>query len=157
MTRSLGAAAGLGVVSGLRSMQGLAWVSRALAGRRLPHGAGPVERLLSHDLVARALSVAAAGELSADKHPSTPDRIGPPSLLARAAAGAAVGSVAAGRNRQLLGALTGAGCALAGAYAGWFLRREAGRVTHVPDIAVALAEDALAVSLARRLSASLEA
>jgi len=107
--------------------------------------------LLSHDLVADTLGLAAAGELAVDKHPSAPDRIHPSSLLARAAAGAAVGSVAAGRNRQLLGALMGVGCAMAGAYAGWFLRREAGRVTLVPDIAVALAEDALAISLARRL------
>jgi uncharacterized membrane protein len=152
MKRSLAAAAGLGAVSGLRSMQGLAWVSRALAGRRPARGAGPVERLLSHDLVAGALALAAAGELSVDKHPSAPDRIQPSSVLARAAAGAAVGSVAAGRNRQLLGALTGAGCAVAGTYAGWFLRREAGRVTSLPDITFALAEDALAVSLARRLS-----
>jgi len=152
MTRSIGAAAGLGVVSGLRSMQGLAWVSRALAGRRPARGAGPVERMLSHALVSRTLAVAAAGELAVDKHPSAPDRIQPASLLARAAAGAAVGSVAAGRNRQLLGALTGAGCAVAGAYVGWFLRREAGRVTSMPDKALAVAEDALAVSMARRLS-----
>ena len=152
MTRSLAAAAGLGVVSGLRSMQGLAWVSRTLAGQRLARGAGPLERALSHDLVARALTLAAAGELAVDKYPFAPDRIHPSSLLARAAAGAAVGSVAAGRNRQLLGAFTGAGCAIAGAYAGWFLRREAGRVTALPDKTLALAEDALAVSLARRLS-----
>lgn len=154
MTRSLGTAAGLGAVSGLRSMQGLAWVSRALAGRHLARGARPLERFLSHDLVADALGLAAAGELAVDKHPSAPDRIQPSSLVARAAAGAAVGSVVAGRNRQLIGALTGAGCALAGTYAGWFLRREAGRVTQLPDIALALAEDALAVSMAKRLSSA---
>lgn len=152
MTRSLGTAAGLGAVSGLRSMQGLAWISRALAGRRPARGAGRVERLLSYDLVASALALAAAGELAFDKHPSAPDRTQASALLGRAAAGAAVGSVAAGRNRQLLGALTGAACALAGTYAGWFLRREAGRVTQLPDIALALAEDALAVSLAKRLA-----
>ena len=152
MTRSLGTAAGLGAVSGLRSMLGLAWISRALAGRRPARGAGHLERLLSHDLVAGALALAAAGELTVDKHPSVPDRTDPGALLVRAVAGAAVGSVAAGRNRQRLGALVGAGSAVAGAYAGWFLRREAGRATHLPDLAVALAEDALAVSLARRLA-----
>lgn len=151
MTRSLGTAAGLGVVSGLRSMQGLAWCSQALAGRSPARGAGHLERWLSHDLVAGTLALAAAGELAVDKHPSVPDRTHPSSLLARAAAGAVVGSVAAGRDRQLIGALVGAGCAMAGAYAGWFLRREAGRVTLLSDIAVALAEDALAISLAKRL------
>lgn len=152
MTRSLRIAAGLGAVTGLRSMQGLAWVSQALAGRHPARGASRLERLLSHDLVAGALTLAAAGELAADKHPSTPDRIHPGVLLGRAAAGAAVGSVAAGRNRQLLGTLVGASCAIAGAYAGWFLRREAGRVTPLPDIAFALVEDVLAVSLAKRLA-----
>ena len=152
MTHSLGSAAGLGVVSGLRSMQGLAWTSRSLAGRRPVRGVGHLERFLSHDLVAGALSVAAAGELAVDKHPSTPDRTHPAALLARAAAGAAVGSIAAGRDHRLLGALTGAGCAVAGAYAGRFLRREAGRVTSLPDIAFAVAEDAVAVSMARRLT-----
>ena len=155
MTRSLGTAAGLGAVSGLRSMQGLAWLSRSLADRPRPaRGAGQVERLLSHDLVAGTLALAAAGELAVDKHPSAPDRIQASSLVARAAAGAVLGSVAAGRSRQLLGACVGAGCAVAGAYAGWFLRREAGRVTPLPDLAVALAEDALAVSLARHLVSS---
>jgi uncharacterized membrane protein len=151
MKRSLGAAAGLGAVSGLRSMQGLAWVSRALAGRRPARGAGPVERLLSRDLVAGTVALAAAGELAVDKHPSAPDRIQASSLLVRAAAGAVVGRVAAGRSRPWLGAWVGATCALAGAYAGWFLRREAGRVTPLPDLAIALAEDAMAVGLARRM------
>lgn len=152
MTRSLMTAAGLGAVSGLRSMQALAWVSRSLAGQPPARGAGPLERLLSHDLVAGALATAAAGELAVDKHPSAPDRIHPTALLGRVAAGAAVGSVAAGRDQQLLGAVAGAGCAVAAAYAGWFLRREAGRVDLLPDMAMALAEDALAVALARRLS-----
>jgi uncharacterized membrane protein len=151
MTRSLRTAAGLGAVSGLRSMQGLAWLSRALAERGPAPGASHLERLLSHDLVAGTLALAAAGELAADKHPSIPSRTDPAPLLARVAAGAAVGSVAAGRNHPLLGALMGAGCAVAGTYAGWLLRREVGRATPLPDMAVALAEDALAVSLARRL------
>ncbi|MEX2531920.1 MAG: hypothetical protein WD960_14220 [Gemmatimonadota bacterium] len=154
MTRSLRTAAGLGVATGLRSIQGLAWISRTLAGRRPARGAGHLERILSHDLVAGTLALAAVGELAVDKHPSIPARIQPSALLARAAAGAAVGSVSVGRHRQLLGAVTGAGCAVAGAYAGWFLRRAAGRVTLLPDIAVALAEDALAISLASRLARS---
>ena len=153
--RSLGTAAGLGAVSGLRSMQGLASLSRSLAGGRRPaRGAGHVERFLSHELVAGTLALAAAGELAVDKHPSAPDRIQASSLLARAAAGAVVGSVAAGRHHKLDGALMGAGSAIAGAYVGWFLRREAGRIMPLPDIAFALAEDALAVSLARRLVSS---
>jgi uncharacterized membrane protein len=152
MKRSIGTAAGLGAVSGLRSMQALAWCARALAGQPPEPGAAPLERFLSNDLVAGALALAAAGEIAVDKHPSVPARIHPGSLLARAAAGAAVGSVAAGRGHTTLGAVMGAGCAIAGAYAGWFLRREAGRITPLPDVALALAEDALAISVARRLA-----
>ena len=74
--------------------------------------------------------------------------------MARGFAGRRPARGAGGLERQLLGALTGAGCAVAGAYAGWFLRREAGRVTLVPGLAFALAEDVLAVSLARRLVSS---
>ena len=35
---------------------------------------------------------------------------------------------------------------MAGAYAGWFLRREAVRATMLPDAALAVGEDALAVA-----------
>jgi uncharacterized membrane protein len=132
-------------------MQGLAWVSRALAGKGPADEAGRLERILSHDRVAVALGLAAIGELVADKHPSIPARIDPAPLLGRMVAGAAVGSVAAGRDRRLLGAMVGAGFAVATAWSGWFLRREAGRANVLPDLAIALAEDSLSVSLARHL------
>jgi uncharacterized membrane protein len=151
MMRSTGTAAGLGVVSGLRSMQALAWVSRTLSGMPQRRRTRGLERILANDAVAAFLAMAAAGELAVDKHPSAPDRTRPDALLARAVAGAVVGSVAAGRDREVLGALTGAGSAVVGAYAGWFLRRESARITRLPDTVLAVAEDALAVSLARRL------
>jgi uncharacterized membrane protein len=110
-----------------------------------------LERWLSRRDVARVLGVLAAGELAGDKIPGIPDRVALPPLLGRAAAGAAVGAVAAGRGRELAGAAVGAGAAVAGAFAGWYLRREAGRVTFLPDTGVAMMEDALAVGLARRL------
>jgi uncharacterized membrane protein len=151
VNRSLATAAGLGLVSGLRTLQGLAWLSRHLASRRPARGAVTVERWLANPVVARGLAAAAGLELAGDKHPRAPDRIRPSALLGRAVAGAAVGSVAAGRGREVAGAAIGAGSAAVGAFAGWFLRREAGRVTSLPDAALALAEDALAVAVARRL------
>jgi uncharacterized membrane protein len=151
MKRSLATAAGLGMVSGLRTMQGLAWAARALSQGKIPRHATGLERWLANDLVARALATAAAGELAVDKVPGIPDRIHPTALTGRILAGAVVGAVAAGRGRQLTGAAVGAGGAVAGAYAGWFLRREASRVTFLPDLAVAMAEDALAAAVARRL------
>jgi uncharacterized membrane protein len=152
MNRSLGVAMGLGAVSGLRTMQGLAWVSRDLSSRRVRRGASRLEKWLARRDVAFVLRVAASGELAVDKLPGIPDRIDAPSLLGRAAAGAVVGSVTAGRSLEATGAVLGAGAAVVGTFTGWFLRREIGRVTHLPDLAVALAEDALTVALARALT-----
>lgn len=151
MKRSLMTAVGLGAVSGLRTAQALAWMSRELSHGRPSRDGSGLERWLSNDIVTFGIATAAAGELVADKLPNTPDRIRPAALLGRAVAGAIVGAVAAGRDRQVMGAAVGAGSAVASAYAGWLLRREVGRVTFLPDIAVAIAEDALAAALARRL------
>jgi uncharacterized membrane protein len=147
-------AAGLGLISGLRTFQGLAWVAREVSRNGTSPDAPAAERWLSSPLVAAGLGMVASGEVLIDKVPGIPDRVRPGSLFGRAVAGAAIGAVAAGRERQLLGAAVGAGGAVAGAYAGWFLRREAGRVTFLPDIAVAVIEDALAVTLARRLASA---
>jgi uncharacterized membrane protein len=111
----------------------------------------PVERWLATTGAARALAAAASFELAGDKHPQAPDRIRPTALFGRALAGGVVGAIAAGRGREAAGAAVGGAAAVAGALAGWFIRREAGRVTSLPDPVLALAEDALAVALARRL------
>lgn len=151
MKRSLATAAGLGFVSGLRSMQGLAWVSRDLSSRRVPRRAGRLERWLARDDVALLLTAGAVGELAVDKLPGIPDRIAPPPLLGRAAAGGVVGAVAAGRGQEAVGATLGAVAAVAGTFAGWFVRREAGRRTGLPDAVLALVEDAVAIASAREL------
>jgi uncharacterized membrane protein len=152
MNRSLAVAAGLGAVSGLRTMQALAWVSRDLSSRRVRRGASGLERALARRDVALVLRGLASGELAVDKLPGIPARIEVPPLLGRALAGGVVGSVAAGPHREALGGAVGAGAAVVGAFTGWFLRREFGRVTHMPDLAVALLEDALAVAAARALT-----
>jgi uncharacterized membrane protein len=148
----LRAAAGLGAVSGLRTMQGLAWVSRDLLSRRLSRRAGRLERWLADPWVAGGLRWAAAGELVVDKMPWTPDRIRTSALLGRAAAGAVVGFIAAGRERAGAGAAVGAASAVAGAFGGWSLRRALVRGAGVPDAMVAVAEDAVAVGVARALT-----
>lgn len=151
MKRSLPTAAGLGLVSGLRTFHALAWVSHELSHGGSSRHASALERWLSSGIVAAGLATAATGEFAMDKIPGVGDRIRPSALLGRALAGAAVGAVAAGRERQLMGAAVGAGSAVVGAYAGWFLRGEAGRVTFLPDTAIAVAEDALAAALSSRL------
>lgn len=149
----LGTAAGFGAVSGMRSMMGLALVSRDLSDRgRLPRDATTLERWLAEDLVALALSALAIGELVADKLPATPPRTEPPSLLARGAIGGLLGALVAGPELRAEGAAVGIAAAIAASYAGWFLRREVGRATLIPDAALAVAEDAMAITAARELS-----
>jgi uncharacterized membrane protein len=149
----LGVAAGLGAVAGLRSMTPLAMVSRELADRRsLPRGASALEEWLARDLVAIALTGLALGELAADKLPGIPDRISPGPLFGRAMVGGILGAIAVDDDDRPLGILVGVAAAAVGAYLGWFLRREAGRVTMLPDAALALGEDALAVAASRELA-----
>lgn len=148
----IGTAAGLGAVTGLRSMTGLAMVSRELSDRRrLPRHASRLEEWLAEDMVAVALSGLALGEMVADKLPGIPDRIAPAPLFGRGLIGAVLGALVAGPDDRALGAAVGAGAALAGSWLGWLLRAELGRVLPLPNMAVALAEDAMAVAAAREL------
>lgn len=148
----MGAAVGLGAVTGLRNLTGLAMVSRELSQRRrLPRHASRLEEWLAADTVAIALSAMALGEMAADKLPAVPARIRLGPLLSRALTGGALGAIAGGREERALGAVAGAAGAVAGAFAGWALRREAARWAPIPDTAVALAEDAMAIAAAREL------
>ncbi|MFW5951571.1 MAG: DUF4126 domain-containing protein [Gemmatimonadota bacterium] len=156
MNEKLVTAAGLGTVTGLRSMTGLAMVSRELSDRRrLPRGASRLEEWLAEDLVAVTLSALALGEIVADKLPGVPDRIAPGALFGRGLIGGLVGAIAAGADHRAAGAAIGTAAAVCAAYLGWFLRQEAGRATMLPDAAVALVEDAVALASARELAREL--
>lgn len=124
-------AAALGKAAGLRSMTPVA--ALALRGR-LP---GPA----ALRWVALA---AAAGELVGDKLPQTPPRTAPPVLAGRLAAGALAGALVAGPA----GAAAGAATAVAAAYLGQHGRAALGRITGLPDPAIAVGEDALAIAIA---------
>lgn len=152
MNEALRIAAGLGAVTGLRSMAGVAALSRDLSGRRwLGRHATRLEAWLADDTASATVTMLAAGELVADKLPGIPDRIEPAPLLGRGVIGAALGAIAAGPDDRLAGSIIGGAAAITGAYLGWFLRREAGRSTFIPDPVIAIAEDALAVAAATRL------
>lgn len=152
MNDRIGTAAGLGAVTGLRGTIGLAMVSRELSDRRtLPRGASRLEAWLAEDMVAIALSGLASGELAADKLPGIPARVTPGSLFGRGLIGGVLGAIAAGPDQRAVGAAVGVAAAVAASYAGWLLRREVGRTTSLPDFAVALGEDAVAIAAAREL------
>ncbi|HLJ53934.1 MAG TPA: hypothetical protein VKT77_02790 [Chthonomonadaceae bacterium] len=145
---SLARAAMLGAATGLRSATGVAVVSRGLRSRHWIAGeGGALTAALARTEVANALAVVAAGELVADKLPLVPARIEPGPLLWRALLGGVCGAAACSgrRDRMAAGALVGAGAAVAAAYGGYHLRRLLTAEGKLPDVAVALAEDAVAI------------
>jgi len=145
-------AAGLGLATGLRSMTPIAMLSRELSDRRrLPRHASRLEEWLARDMVAVTLSAMALGEIVADKLPGIPDRVSPAPLFGRGFLGGVVGALVAGGDDRALGAAVGVAAAVVGTYAGWFLRREAVRVTTLPDAALAMGEDALAIAASREI------
>ncbi|GAB7044456.1 MULTISPECIES: hypothetical protein [Catenuloplanes] len=128
----------LGVVSGGRSMTGLAAV--ALTSRSGPLG-GPWTRALT--------TAGALGELAGDKLPNAPSRLTPPALTVRAATGAAAAAALAARSGTgpALHALPAVAGALAGSVAGARWRAFATR-RGWPPLAAALLEDAVVLGLA---------
>ena len=135
----------LGGVSGMRAALGPALVSHALSQQR-PSDLGRLNFMRSPKATA-VLKVAAAGELVGDKLPMTPARTEPGPLAGRAMSGALCGAALnrSARQSTLLGAVVGALGAVAGAYAFYYLRRELTHKQGLPDVWVALAEDALAL------------
>jgi uncharacterized membrane protein len=130
----------LGAASGARGQLGVATV----VGRGDP-ALPPVFR---QPWTRRLLVAAAAGELVADKLPSTPSRLEPPGLVARLV----MGGLAAGlfaRTRQAPwapAAALGASSAAVSAKVGHDVR--ARLANYAPDPAIAVVEDALALALA---------
>ncbi len=137
----------LGVVSGMRAALGPALVSHKLSRR----GSPDLGRLnfVCLPTTAAVLKVAAAGELVGDKLPTTPNRIQLGPLSGRAMSGALCGAALGRSSRQsaFSGALVGAVAAVTGAYAFYYLRRELTHKHGLPDVWVALTEDALALGV----------
>jgi len=131
-------ALGIGAVAGMRSMT------------------APAATLSARDHPFAGLAVAAAaGELVVDKLPLTPPRTLPGPLAVRALAGGLAGGAVAARHEdsRALGFAAGAAAAVASAFIFFELRRRLTEDAGVPDVAVALAEDALAVWAARAANA----
>jgi len=94
-------------------------------------------------------TVGALAEFVTDQLPTTPARTVPAQLVARAVMGLLTGAclaVAAGASGWV-GAIVGAIGAIAGTFGGYHARVGLVRAVHVPDIAVAIPEDVIAVGL----------
>lgn len=152
---SLALAAGLGLLSGMRSMAPLALLSRQLAGRS-PRGRGPVLRLMASPRAAALLAALAAAEMAADKTPLVPDRTDALALGGRIGMGALAGAaVARWRGGPAgLGALLGGAAAAASTHFAYHLRKAAGEASPIPDPVLGLAEDALVLAAGSRLASA---
>lgn len=139
---------GIGLVAGLRSLTAPAVVAWAAhLGWINLHGSVLV--FMGSKWTVAIFTVLALFELVADQLPSTPPRTGAMGLSARIVTGALTGAslAAAGGATLLLGALVGAVGGVVGAFAGYHARVGLVRGLRVPDFAVALPEDALAIGL----------
>lgn len=136
----------LGCVSGLRSLTAPAAVCWAAHFGWL-HLAGTKFAFMDHPATMLIFTVLAVVELIADKLPKTPARTTPIGLTARLILGGLSGAaVAAGSGIiAYLGGAAGSIGALAGAFAGYVVRRKLVSRSHLPDFPVALTEDAIAI------------
>lgn len=139
---------GIGVVAGLRSLTApavVAWAAHIgwinLSGSHLA--------FMASTWAVGLFTVLALGELVADQLPNTPSRTAPLGLGARIVTGALSGGclALAGNSTFWLGALAGAVGGIAGAFGGYQARVGLVRSLKVPDFAIAIPEDLIAIGL----------
>lgn len=136
----------IGVVAGLRSMTAPAAVSWAARLGWL-HVEGTWLAFLGYALTPYILSVAALGELVADKLPKTPSRKAPVGFIARIVSGGMCGAAIGASHEQLAaGLLAGVLGAIAGTFGGYECRMRLTKAIGGNDLPIALLEDVIAVA-----------
>ena len=141
---TLSLAVGIGTVAGLRPMTAPAIIAWAAKRRWIHLGSSPFATVISAR-ASRTMTELAISELIADKLPFTPSRLNAGPLASRIASGAICGAAVCGAVKRPLAAaaLLGGLGAIAGALAGYHARKRLSR--DMPDFAVGLVEDTLAV------------
>ena len=136
----------IGVISGLRSLTTPAVVAWAAHKGWLNLQNTPLSFMGSTAALIMFVLLALV-ELVTDQLPSTPSRLKPPGLIARIVLGGLSGAAVAVAGGQSLGlgAVLGAVGGVAGAFAGYHARTGLVRGLKVPDIVIALLEDAVAI------------
>lgn len=142
-------ALGIGVAAGLRAMTAPAVVAWAghLAWLDIW---GTYFAFMGSKWAVILFTIAALGEFVSDQLPKTPARTTAGPLGARIVMGALTGScvAVAGHAPLMLGALLGAAGAVIGAFAGYKGRVGLVQSLRVPDFAIAIPEDLVAIGLA---------
>ena len=142
-------ALGIGVVAGLRAMTApavVAWATH-LGWLNL---AGSYFAFMGSKWAVAIFTLAALGELVTDQLPKTPARTTAGPLKARIVMGALTGAclAVAGGASLIVGALLGAIGAVIGTFAGYKARVGLVKSLGVPDFAIAIPEDLVAIGLA---------
>lgn len=137
----------LGWVDGLRSLTAPAVVCWAAHFGWL-HFQDSKLAVLGHPAVVALATLLAFAELIVDKLPQTPARTAPVGLIARLVLGGFCGfAIATSTGTSLVfGALIASAGAMVGAFTGYNARRTLVSSAHLPDFAVALAEDLVAIA-----------
>lgn len=136
----------LGSLTGSRSMAPLAFVLHsdiAAEESSLPFNLIPLGTLK------RLVPVLAAGELIADKTSVVPNRNATFPLLGRAVNGGMIGWIVMPKAR-LVGAAAGALAAIIAANLSYSLRKSLVEKRNLPDFVVALVEDVIVITVAKR-------
>jgi uncharacterized membrane protein len=137
----------IGGVAGLRSMTAPAIVAWGAHRGWLNLHDTPLSFMGSTAAVV-IFTLLAVVELVGDQLPSAPSRLKPPGLMARIILGglSGAGVAAAGTQSIGLGVVLGVGGGIAGAFAGYEVRARLVKALKVPDLVIALAEDAVAIA-----------
>jgi uncharacterized membrane protein len=136
----------IGIVAGLRSLTAPAVVSWAAHRNCIDLHNTPLS-FMGSTVTVSIFVLLALGELVADQLPSTPSRTKPVGLIARIVLGGLSGAcvAVAGAQSIVIGALLGAVGGVAGAFAGYEVRTRLVRALKVPDLVIAVLEDAVAI------------
>ena len=139
----------IGVIAGMRALTAPALVSHKLSNTYPDPLAGSKLDFLHSPTTATVLKVLAGGELIGDKMPQAPNRIGAAQLPVRILSGALSGAALSESEGESApyGALFGALGAVASSFAFFHLRHWLTADRGLPDPAIALVEDALAIGL----------
>lgn len=149
----------LGVVAGMRSMMPLAALAITMSRRpEIVPALAPI-RWFAMRTVAIVLSLAAIGEIIADKLPRTPNRTALGPFLGRLIAGGITGAAVV--QLAHINAWIGAGLGVVGAVLGTFgafhARRWLGKTTGIRDQYIGALEDVIAIAVAAAVLAKLVA
>ena len=137
----------IGIIAGLRTMTAPTVVAWA-ANRHWLNLDNSLLAFMGSTAAVAVFTLLAVGELVVDKLPSTSSRTKLPGLIGRSVLGglSGAGIAAAGAQSIAFGAVLGAAGGITGAFAGYEARMRLVRALKVPDFVIAVLEDSVAIA-----------